>query len=113
MTELFIGIVGGAIFSWVISHIYYKKSSKQIPDWAKPIIAKLPEEQPTKDKLLELFQDALDKKDVHVDPLIGHVACPKCKASAKDFKKTVFGDDTHTIVVVECPYCGWSETIEV
>jgi|WetSurSiteA1Bulk_404760.scaffolds.fasta_scaffold527918_1 hypothetical protein len=64
MLGLIIGIIGGAAFSWLISHIYYKKSSVQIPDWAKPIIERLPEEPPTKEKLLELFQDALDQGEV-------------------------------------------------
>ena len=85
MVELLVGIVGGAVLSWLISYIYYKKSSVQIPDWAKPIIKRLPEEPPTKDKLLELFQDALDKGEVEVDPVVGYVACPECKASSKDF----------------------------
>jgi hypothetical protein len=32
MVELVIGIVGGALFSWLISYLYYKKSSVQIPE---------------------------------------------------------------------------------
>ena len=113
MLELVIGLIGGGVFSWLISHIYYKKSSIQIPDWAKPIIERLPQEQPTKEKLLELFQDALDKGEVEIDSVVGYVACPECKASAKDFKKTAVGDDIHTVVVIECPHCGWNKTTEV
>jgi rubredoxin len=113
MLELVIGLISGAVFSWLISHIYYKKSSVQIPDWAKPIIERLPEKPPTKEKLLELFQDALDKGEVEIDSVVGYVACPECKASAKDFEKTAFGDDIHTVVVVECPHCGWNKTTEV
>jgi RNase P subunit RPR2 len=113
MVELVIGIVGGALFSWLITYLFYKKSSVQIPEWAKPIIERLPEEPPTKEKLLELFQDALDKGEVEIDPVIGYVACPKCKASSKDLKKTAFQDDLHTVVVVECPHCGWNKKTEI
>jgi RNase P subunit RPR2 len=113
MLELIVGLVGGAAFSWLISHIYNKKSSAQIPEWAKPIIEKFPEKPPTKEELLNLFQDALDKGEVELDPVVGYVACPECQASAKDFKKTAFEDHIRTVVVVECPHCGWKKTIEV
>jgi len=113
MLELVIGLIGGAAFSWLISHIYYKKSSVQIPDWAKSIVEKFPEKPPTKEELLDLFQGALDKGEVEIDPVVGYVACPKCKASAKDFKKTALEDYIRTVVVVECPHCGWNKTIEV
>ena len=105
MIELLVGIVGGGVLSWLISHIYYKKSSVKIPEWAKPIIERLPEEPPTNDRLLEIFQDALNRGEVEVDPIVGYVACPECKASSKDFKKTAYGDDMHTVVTVECPHC--------
>lgn len=111
--DLLIGIVGGAVLSWIIAHSYYRKSSKEPPDWAKPIIAKLPDEPPTKEKLIELFQDSLDKGEAEIDPIFGYVACPQCKASAKDFEKSGFGDDHATIAIVSCPHCGWSNSTEV
>jgi hypothetical protein len=71
--DLLIGIIGGAILSWVITHYYYLKSSIQPPEWAKPIIAKLPKEPPTKEKLVELFQEALDAGEAEFDPIFGYV----------------------------------------
>jgi hypothetical protein len=109
--DLVIGIFAGAILSLIITHYYYRKSSKQPPEWAKPFIERLPNEPPTKEKLIELFQEALDKGEAKIDPIFGYVACPKCKASAKDFKKSGSGDDYTTIVSVYCPHCGWSNTI--
>ena len=99
-----------------ITHIYYKKSSITPPEWAKPIIAQLPDEKPTMEKLIELFQDALDKGEAEIDPIdpiFGHAACPQCKAPAKDFEKQGFGDDDHYIVDVYCPHCGWNRSTEV
>jgi len=70
-------------------------------------------EPPTKEKLIELFQEALDTGEAEIDPIFGYVACPQCKAPAKDFKKKGFGDDYTTVVHVYCPHCGWSNTAEI
>jgi len=113
MVKLVVGAILGGIVSWVVAHIYYKKSSREIPDWAKPIIEKLPQSKPTDAELLELFQEALSTGDVLPDPILGHVACPNCKAPASDFKEEGFGDEHHTIVVKTCPHCGWSEHAEL
>jgi hypothetical protein len=113
MIELTLGIIFGGIVSWCLTHIYYRKSSKEIPDWAKPIIEKLPKTKPSGAELLELFQDALDSKQIIPDPILGHVACPNCKAPSSDFETKCFGDENHTIIVKSCPHCGWSDHAEV
>ena len=113
MTEILIGIILGGLISWMLAHIYYKKSSKEIPDWAKPIIKKLPQLQPSTNELLELFQEALNSGDIIPDPILGHVACPNCKAPASDFEGKGFGDENHTIIVKTCPHCGWSDHAEI
>jgi hypothetical protein len=74
MIELVIGVILGGFVSWLVTHIYHKKSSTEIPDWAKPIIDKLPQSQPTESELLELFQEALNSGDIVPDPILGHVA---------------------------------------
>lgn len=113
MIELTIGIILGGIISWFVTYIYYRKSTSEIPEWAKPIIDKLPPEQPSQEKLLELFQEALNNEEIIPDPILGHVACPECKTTASDFQEKSYGDDYHTIVVKTCPHCGWSEQVEV
>ena len=113
MIELLIGIFAGALLSWFITHVYHKKSSNEPPEWAKPFIAKLPDEPPTKEKLLELFQNALDTGKVTIDYDIGCVACPQCNAPSSDFKKSGYGDDNHGVLFVECPHCGWVESRDV
>jgi hypothetical protein len=113
MIELVIGVILGGFVSWLVTHIYYKKSSTEIPDWAKPIIDKLPQSQPSESELLELFQEALNSGDIIPDPILGHVACPNCKSPASDFEEKGFGDEYHTIVVKTCPHCGWSDHAEL
>src|SRR5215471_2616808 len=66
--------VAGGLLSWLITRHYYRKSSIDVPEWAKPILRSLPQNPPSKEKLLELFQDALQRGDVAPDPVLGHVA---------------------------------------
>jgi hypothetical protein len=114
MNELVIGILAGAIISWIIAHIYYKKSAAHIPDWAKSLIERLPEERPSPDRLLELFEDALQKGEIDPDPVFGHVACPVCKSPSKDFKKKVYSDENdRSVMIIECPHCGWSDSTDL
>jgi len=105
--------VAGGLLSWLITRHYYRKSSIDVPEWAKPILRSLPQNPPSKEKLLELFQAALQRGDVAPDPVLGHVACPECHAPSSEFRHTTVGDDAHTIVVATCPRCGWSEHAEV
>ena len=112
MAKLII-FLGGCLFTWLITHIYHSRSTIKTPEWAKPLIEKLPDVPPSKNELLKIFQEYIETGEVEVDPLLGYVACPNCKASAKDFERECFCDDYRTIVVITCPTCGWSETCEV
>ena len=113
MMEIGIGVILGGFFSWLSTHVYYKKSSTQIPDWAKPIVEKLPQSKPTDEELLQLFQEALDSRSAIPDPVLGHVACPECFSPSSDFHETSYGNDSHTVVIKTCPHCGWSDHTEV
>lgn len=105
--------IAGCIISWLIAHLYYRRSSKTIPDWAKELVENLPKEQPTEDELLQLFQEHLDSGEIEIDPLLGIVACPNCGESAKNFERKLVGDDSVSLGVITCPSCGWSEDIRV
>lgn len=111
--QLIIGIVAGGMVSWFITHLYYQKSSKKVPAWAEGIIDRLPEVPPTKEKLLELFQESLTDGDVEIHSVFGIVACPECKAPIRELKESVFGNDGVTIVTISCPYCGWNKSSEI
>lgn len=101
------------LVGWAIAHFYYRLSAKEIPEWAKPIIERLPSEPPSAAALLALFQDALNTGAVEVDPLFGHVACPKCRAPFSEIKQQVFGDDRLAVIAASCPHCGWSDNADV
>ncbi len=103
------------MLAWILAHAYYKKSSKNIPDWAKPLVEKLPKSRPTDSELLKIFEEALDTGSIVQDPVFGHVACPNCYAPASDFEEKGHTDlySERTYVFVTCPHCGWSDGGEV
>jgi len=106
--------IAGCLVSWLLAHIYYRKSSVHPPEWALPLIEKLPENKPSKEKLLELFQEALDLGEVKYDELTNAVACRECGAPAADFEvKYLGGNDYVDVVDVKCPACGWSNAVEI
>ena len=102
-----------ALISWFITHRYYRRSSKETPEWAKDIIENLPADPPTLSQLIRLFQKHLDSGDIQMHPVFKIVACPKCGVPVRDLEEKVYGDDAHTIVIATCPSCGWTETADV
>ena len=110
MVEIIIAAIAGFI-SWIFTHAYYKKSSKNIPDWAKLLVENLPKSKPTDTELLKIFEEALDTGSIVQDPVFGHVACPKCYAPASDFEESGGADGVP--LYITCPHCGWSAGVEV
>ena len=100
--------------SWLVTHLYYKKSSKEIPSWAEDIVDRLPETPPTEQKLLELFQDSLDSGKVSPHHVVGHVACPECKTPQDQFEEDGYSDAEgyRGVIVVSCPNCTWRQEVE-
>jgi len=114
MTELVIGLIS-AVVSWAITHAYYKRSSVNVPEWAKPIIERLPEAPPSRDQLIDLFHEALQDGELIPDPNFGYVACPRCKAPSTEFDTHEQFDEEREdrYLVVRCKRCGWSDFTEL
>ena len=113
MVGMIIGVVLGGLVSWVITYRYYKKSDSSPPDWAKPLINKLPAIAPSKEELLKLFQNEISEGTITPHAVFRHVACPNCNAPLEELTEKVMGDDYHTILDINCPHCGWNEWTEV
>lgn len=114
--ELVIGIVLGGLVSWGIAHWYYRQSSKQAPEWAantpewaKPLIAKLPDAPVSSERLVQLYHEALELGDLQPDPYSGYVACPKCGAPSSEFKGWEDIDPVRGDLYrgVRCGKCGY------
>lgn len=108
-----VGIIVSSVVTWIITYFYYRQSSINVPKWAKEMVKHFPEQKPSSEELLRLFQENLDSGEVKVDPLLGRVACPQCGESSKNFERTGFGDDLHSVAIISCPSCGWSESVDV
>ncbi|HEC79170.1 MAG TPA: hypothetical protein ENI34_08540 [candidate division WOR-3 bacterium] len=113
MIELIGGAILGGVISWVITRYYYKKSSVKAPEWAKPLIEKLPEVTPSLEELTALFQKEINKGTIKPHPVFQHVACPNCNAPLDKLKERIMGDDYTTILEISCPNCGWNDWAEV
>ena len=111
MSDIIIAVIS-FLASWLLAKSYYLRGKKEIPDWAIPLIEKLPKQRPSLFELLGLFQEALDDGRASIHPVANIVACPECGAPSQDFKESVFGDDNVTIVSIQCPGCGWSKSFE-
>ena len=63
--EPFLFFFAGSLVSWLITMVYYRKSSVKAPEWAKPLIQRLPNEPISKDEFSRLFEENM--KDVVID----------------------------------------------
>ena len=106
MIEIIVGIVFGGVISWAITHRYHRKSTISCPEWAEPLLAKLPEIAPTGEELIKLFQQEINSGSISTHPVFDLIACPNCYAPLHDLKQKVLGDDNHTLLDISCPQCG-------
>ena len=84
MIELIAGIVGGALLSWLLTHLYYRKANAEVPDWAKPLIARYPITAPSVDELVDLYHKAIMGGEITPHPS-GFIKCPECGANSDQF----------------------------
>ena len=110
--ELILGVILGGLFSWGITHLYYRKSGTEIPEWAKPIIESLPSQEPTAEELLAIVQNAINEGHVSPHPIFRHVACPECKTPIDEMEEEAYEHEHgyFTTVEITCPKCGWKGT---
>lgn len=54
----------GAFCSWLITHIYYRRSFKIAPDWAVPMLDRFPE-QPTREELENFIKESTLGNHLH------------------------------------------------
>lgn len=53
------GVVLGGLISWIITHIYHRRSRADVPDWARSLIERLPDSPCSLDQLMELYRDSV------------------------------------------------------
>ena len=108
-------LVVGGLLSWLITHRYYRRSTVEVPtwihetpEWAIPLIEALPDQPISLDRLIELYQNALDNGEISVDPHSGYVKCPRCGASSSQFESWQDMDDRRGDLYygMKCRACG-------
>lgn len=84
--EIILFLAGGVV-SWVVAHWYHKRSSTEVPEWAKPLVENLPDQPVSRERLIELYHDALETGAISMpDPIGGYLACPSCGAPSSEFE---------------------------
>jgi hypothetical protein len=63
--EAFLYFVAGSLVTWLVTMIYYRRSSVKAPKWARPLIESLPDEPLDKDHFVKLLEASL--KDRVID----------------------------------------------
>lgn len=108
---LVLGVLGGGLASWLITHAYYRRSSTEPPEWAKPMIARFGNEPPSTEQLIEYFNEAVAEGTIVPHVPSGYVMCPKCKApsSALEYGESDYPGRDARYSWVRCGKCGWSE----
>ena len=82
--ELIVGLVGGGIISWLLTHWYYRKANKEAPEWARVLIDRFPNRPPTIDELVDLYHQAFMAGEITPHPS-GFIKCPECGTGSEKF----------------------------
>jgi hypothetical protein len=106
-----LGILGGGLASWLVTHMYYQRSVKATPEWARPLIDRFGQEEPTTEQLREYFNEAVASGDIVPHVPSGYVMCPECKApsTALEYGESQYPGRDYSGSYVRCSKCGWSE----
>jgi len=108
---LMVGILGGGLLSWLVTHLYYQRSVTSTPPWAKDLIDRFGQEEPSAEQLRKYFNEAVASGDIVPHVPSGYVMCPQCKVSSDNL---VYGESQYPGrdafgSYVKCSKCGWSE----
>ncbi len=113
MMLTFLGFILGAAASWAIAHHYFVRSNQELPDWAKPLIERFGADPPSREQLVEYFNEAVAEGTLIPHVPLGYVTCPSCKAPSSELEYSEAqypgrGDHARA-AVVRCEKCGWEE----
>jgi rubredoxin len=92
-----------------IAHLYYRRSAKEAPEWAQPLIDSLPDSPVSPERLVELYNDAFASGEMMPHQFTGFVKCPKCDAGQEFFEPYEAYDDHSGRGVrgFRCSKCGY------
>ena len=62
--QSFLYFLAGSLVSWLVTMVYYRKSSVKAPEWARPMIERLPEQPIGKEEFAKLFAENLENATI-------------------------------------------------
>lgn len=113
MIELVVGIIAGGLLSWFTTHLYYRKGSTKVPDWAKPLIERYPITAPSIDELVDLYHAAVMDGEIVPHPS-GFIKCPECGADSDRFSPWQVADHVRGSIFhgYKCDACNHELTAD-
>ena len=105
----------GAFSSWLITHIYYKKSCKafdKLPDTIKEILLETSVEKLSIVELNKIFNAKVYDTENPDDPL-PYKCCPTCGSEYLKFYPIEDYEHDRRYACVECKKCGWTDSTEM
>lgn len=121
--ELIIGIVGGGIISWAITHLYYKIAGKEqkkqgeelgkkLSKEVKEVILNAQKDNLTVGELNSLLEEKIiDKDSIGKNPL-PYKACRQCGNTELEWESLQDEEHDRMYYFVHCKECGWCDGTE-
>ena len=105
--------LAGIVATWVVAHVYYRRSSAEAPAWAKPLIERFGNEPPSTEQLIEYFNEAVADGTIIPHVPSGYVMCPKCKEPSSELEYYEVNDpkSDHRYAGTRCRKCGWETSL--
>ena len=112
-----IQLILAGLVGWIIAAWYYRRSSKEMPEWVQPVIDELIEEfgekAPSREQLIEHFNEAVEEGTLIPHVPSGYVACPSCEAPSSELEyieANYPGRGDHArYSFVHCKVCNFKE----
>ena len=60
----FLYFLAGSLVSWLVTMVYYRKSSFKAPEWARGMIERLPQQPISKEEFAKLFAENLENATI-------------------------------------------------
>ncbi len=83
--SILLSVVAGLVISWVVARHFYKRSTMEVPEWAKPFVESLPDKPISDEQLVDLYHQAVMEGRLEVHPS-GFIKCPECGAGSEKFE---------------------------
>ncbi len=111
----FLGLFLGGVISWLLTHLYYRRSSteqealyKKLSDDVRKMVLEDPRDSLTVLELNRLLDSkTIDKHRINQGHPLPYKACPKC--GSKNLARGEINRADDNYLVISCKDCDWQD----